>query len=149
MASTPPLLHLQSRPSGAMSSTRYIALSVALCLSFWVWRQPFQSQFQSAPQLPSAFIPAKLYEPGAVACTDNLADEPEPISLWVPLPLTPHIFTDLSPAIPKLQSSLPSKNPPKVFPPTFIFLTLSTIAVHGGRNGEGSMSRVWGQEVWR
>ena len=61
--------------------TRYITLSLALCLSFWFWRQSLQFKFQSAPQLPSAFIPAKLYEPGAVVCTDNLADEPEPISL--------------------------------------------------------------------
>ena len=59
--------------------TRYILLSFALMLSFWYWRPSFQ--LQSPPQVPSVFIPAKLYEPGAVACTDNLAEEPKLVSL--------------------------------------------------------------------
>ena len=58
--------------------TRYILLSFALILSLWYWRPSFQ--LQSPPQVPSAFIPAKLYEPSAVACTDNLAEEPRPVS---------------------------------------------------------------------
>ena len=79
MASTPPLLPTQ--PSGVMSSlltgriTRYILLTLAFFFSLWLWRQ----SSQSAPQVPFAFIPAKLYEPG-VACTDNLADQPRPVS---------------------------------------------------------------------
>ena len=59
--------------------TRYILLSFVLILSLWYWRPSFQ--LQSSPQVPSAFIPAKLYEPGAVACTDNFAEEPRPVSL--------------------------------------------------------------------
>ena len=91
MASTNPFLsflhHLQSPSSGAMSSlvarvraTRYILLTLLILFSFWYWRQSFQVQPPSS-QVPSAFIPAKLYEPDAVACTDNLADQPELVSL--------------------------------------------------------------------
>ena len=62
----------------ATRSTRYILLlAFALLLSLWLWRPSFHHQFQSPPQLPSAFIPIKLYEPAA-ACTDNLADEFDP-----------------------------------------------------------------------
>lgn len=58
--------------------TRYILLSLAIVLSLWYWRPSFQ--LQSPPQAPSVFIPTKLYEPGA-ACSDNLAEEPSPVSL--------------------------------------------------------------------
>ena len=58
---------------------RYILLSLALILSLWYWRPSFQ--LQSPPQVPSVFIPTKLYEPGAVECSDNLAEEPNPVSL--------------------------------------------------------------------
>ena len=57
--------------------TRYILLSFVIILSFWYWRPSFQ--LQSPPQVPSTFVPTKLYEPGAVACTDNLAEEPSPV----------------------------------------------------------------------
>ena len=98
MASTPPLPHTLPLPfpipiplplslphPRAMSSllarrsTRYILLAFALIFSLWLWRPAFH--FQSPPQVPSAFIPTKLYEPGAVACTDNLAHEPSLVPL--------------------------------------------------------------------
>lgn len=90
MASTSPLPHPLPLPlplphPRAMSSllarrsTRYILFTFALVFSLWLWRPSFQ--FQSSPQVPSAFIPTKLYEPDAVACTDNLAHEPSPVPL--------------------------------------------------------------------
>ena len=58
-------------------TTRWILLFLALLLSIWFWRQ----SSQSAPTLPSVFIPTKLYEPSAVACTDNIGDDPRPVSM--------------------------------------------------------------------
>ena len=58
-------------------TTRWILLALAILLSLWFWRQ----SSQPAPQLLSVFIPTKIYEPGAVACTDNLADDPRPVSM--------------------------------------------------------------------
>ena len=62
---------------GSGRTARWFLLSLALLLSLWFWRQ----SFQSLPQVPLPFIPAKLYEPGAVACTDSVADKPRPVSL--------------------------------------------------------------------
>lgn len=70
---------------GSGRTTRWFLLSLALLLSLWFWRQ----SFQSLPQAPLPFIPAKLYEPGAVACTDSVADKPRPVSLNPKAPLFP------------------------------------------------------------
>ena len=62
-------------------ATRYLVLSIALFTSFWLWRHSFTSQSPSGPQVSLPFIPAKLYEPTATVCTDNLAQEAQTISL--------------------------------------------------------------------
>lgn len=150
MASTPPLPPPPPPPppSGAMSSfiagrTRWILLGVALLISVWLWRQ----SFQPAQEVPFAFIPAKLYEPDAVACTDNVADEPRPVSLSVSSPrlLT---LTDLSLAIQRRHSSPLSKTPSKAYPPISMIPTLNTMVVRGGKSGVGSKSHASVREVW-
>ena len=79
MASTAPAATGQT---GAMVTIlggpyRWILLGLTLLLSLWFWQQ----SFHPAPQASSVFIPAKLYEPGAIASTDNLAHQPRPVSV--------------------------------------------------------------------
>ena len=59
--------------------TRYLLLALVILTTLWLWRPSFQ--FQPAPPMPLGFIPAKLYEPAATVCTDNLAEESRPVSL--------------------------------------------------------------------
>ncbi|CAD6586981.1 MAG: hypothetical protein ASARMPRED_002960 [Alectoria sarmentosa] len=66
-------------------TARWILLSIALLLTLYFSRH----SFQSAPDAPSGFIPSKLYEPGAIACTDNVADQSRPVSFNPKAPLFP------------------------------------------------------------